>query len=167
MSPGPLSIRPARASDREVLGALAASLVELHHALDPRRFLAPGPGVADGYGRWLVREAADAEAVVLVAEEEGVVVGYVYARSEPRNYNDLIDAHGKLHDIVVAESARRRGVAQALIEAAAERLAALGCPRIVLSTASGNLAAQGLFGRAGFRPTMIEMTRELAPGGKA
>jgi hypothetical protein len=32
---------------------------------------------------------------------------------------------------------------------------------VVLSTAEGNTAAQHLFASAGFRRTMIEMTREL------
>jgi len=35
-----------------------------------------------------------------------------------------------------------------------------GAPRVVLSTAEGNDAAQHLFESAGFRRTMIEMTRE-------
>jgi RimJ/RimL family protein N-acetyltransferase len=34
-------------------------------------------------------------------------------------------------------------------------------PRVMLWTASQNATAQRLFARAGFRPTMIEMTREL------
>jgi ribosomal protein S18 acetylase RimI-like enzyme len=34
-------------------------------------------------------------------------------------------------------------------------------PRVVLLTAEGNEAAQGLFVSRGFRRTMIEMTREL------
>ena len=37
---------------------------------------------------------------------------------------------------------------------------AKGAPRVVLSTAEGNKAAQRLFARAGFRRTMIEMTRD-------
>ena len=36
-----------------------------------------------------------------------------------------------------------------------------GAPRVVLSTAEQNGSAQRLFARAGFRRTMIEMTREL------
>jgi RimJ/RimL family protein N-acetyltransferase len=35
-------------------------------------------------------------------------------------------------------------------------------PRIVLSTMVANHAAQRLFARYGFRPTMLEMTRETA-----
>jgi RimJ/RimL family protein N-acetyltransferase len=34
-------------------------------------------------------------------------------------------------------------------------------PRVILWTAEKNDAAQQLFARAGFRRTMIEMTREL------
>ena len=34
-------------------------------------------------------------------------------------------------------------------------------PRVVLLTAERNEAAQRLFARAGFRRTMIEMTREM------
>ena len=40
-------------------------------------------------------------------------------------------------------------------------LKARGAPRLVLSTAEKNKVAQRLFDRAGFRRTMIEMTREL------
>ena len=36
-----------------------------------------------------------------------------------------------------------------------------GAPRVLLWTAEQNPAAQTLFGRLGFRRTMIEMTREL------
>jgi RimJ/RimL family protein N-acetyltransferase len=47
--------------------------------------------------------------------------------------------------------------------AVAAALAERGAPRIILSTAKRNEAAQRLFARHGFRPTMIEMTREPSP----
>jgi RimJ/RimL family protein N-acetyltransferase len=40
-------------------------------------------------------------------------------------------------------------------------LKAHGAPRVMLWTAERNHAAQRLFEQAGFRRTMIEMTREL------
>ena len=46
-------------------------------------------------------------------------------------------------------------------------LASRGAPRVVLSTAFRNEAAQRLFERMGFRRTMVEMTRELRTGGPA
>ncbi|HEU4785940.1 MAG TPA: GNAT family N-acetyltransferase, partial [Gemmatimonadaceae bacterium] len=64
-------------------------------------------------------------------------------------------------DIVVDPAHRGRGVGQLLLEATLGTLATRGAPRVVLSTAERNESAQRLFARAGFRRTMIEMTREL------
>jgi RimJ/RimL family protein N-acetyltransferase len=52
-------------------------------------------------------------------------------------------------------------VATILMNAAFDWLKSHGMPRVVLGTASANVAAQRLFAQLGFRPTMIEMTREL------
>jgi RimJ/RimL family protein N-acetyltransferase len=46
-------------------------------------------------------------------------------------------------------------------------LAAIGAPRVVLMAAWRNEAARRLFARLGFRPTMLEMTRETEPRGEA
>jgi RimJ/RimL family protein N-acetyltransferase len=40
-------------------------------------------------------------------------------------------------------------------------LAARGAPRVVIQVASLNPDAQAVFAGLGFRPTMLEMTREL------
>jgi ribosomal protein S18 acetylase RimI-like enzyme len=68
---------------------------------------------------------------------------------------------GLLYDLVVDPGHRREGIGSALMDAAVARLGELGAPRIVLFTADKNHAAQAMFDRAGFRRTMIEMTREL------
>ncbi|WP_437636383.1 GNAT family N-acetyltransferase [Sorangium sp. So ce854] len=73
----------------------------------------------------------------------------------------LRDACGVLHDIYVAEPARRLGAGAILLEAVIVRLRALGAPRVVLHTAAQNAAAQRLFERFGFRRTMVEMTLDL------
>lgn len=155
-----IHLRAASPADAAQLGPLAGALVRFHHELDPARFL-PGDGVEDGYGKWLGKESENPDAVVLVAELDGEIVGYAYGRYEGRNWNDLIDAHGKLHDVLVTPEARRRGAARRLVDGVCEALRARGAKRIVLSTAVSNVAAQALFEGLGFRPTMIEMTRSL------
>ena len=67
---------------------------------------------------------------------------------------------GVIHDLVVDPHHRREGLGTALLQAALRTLAERGAPRVVLSTAKRNEAAQRLFASAGFRATMIEMTRE-------
>jgi ribosomal protein S18 acetylase RimI-like enzyme len=66
-----------------------------------------------------------------------------------------------LYDIVVDPVHRGHGVGWLLLDATLAALKARGAPRVVLSTADQNEAAQRLFARAGFRRTMVEMTREL------
>src|SRR5688572_24312679 len=155
-----ITVRPARPADVPALGRMGAALARLHHEFDRARFMLPDD-VESGYAWWLGRELKSKEAVVLVAERDGEAVGYAYGRLEGRDWNALLDACGCLHDLWVDEVARRAGAGEALVEAVARRLGELGAPRVVLSTAAKNEAAQRLFARLGFRPTMIEMTREV------
>lgn len=154
-----VEIRPPRPDEMPEVGKLAALMVTLHHEMNPRRFLDHGP-VAEGYARFLTRMAAEPGAVVLVARDDEGIAGYVYGRMEAHDWNRLLDAHGKIHDIVVAERARRRGYARQLMQAAMSRLTGLGAVRILLDTAQENESAQQLFKSLGFAPTMIEMMIE-------
>jgi ribosomal protein S18 acetylase RimI-like enzyme len=153
-------IRPAEPADLPALGRLAVLLVRTHHDFDPARFLPATPGTERGYGAFLGRQLAEPDAVVLVAARDGAVVGYAYAGVEGPDYMALRGPAGVLHDIVVDPTERGRGVGRLLLDAALAELAARGAPRVVLMTAARNEAAQRLFARAGFRRTMVEMTRE-------
>ncbi len=151
-------VRRATAADLQVVGGFAGELVRLHHATDPRRFLLV-PDVESGYAWWLGKEIANASACVLAGLVDGKLAGYAYGALEDRNWNDLLDAHGKIHDVFVASTERRSGLGGALVAAMVAELEALGAPRIVLSRMEGNEAAQQLFAAHGFRKTMVEMTR--------
>ena len=152
-------MRPATEDDLEVLGTLAGGLVRFHHAVDPLRF-AMTDNVEKGYRWWFRKELSNPDAMLRVAVDEGGrIVGYTYARAEPHDWNMLLAAHVALHDIFVDPSARGHRVGEALMEAFATELAARGSPRVVLHTMVSNAAAQKLFAKYGFRPTMVEMTR--------
>lgn len=66
-----------------------------------------------------------------------------------------------VHDLIVEPDHRDRGIGRALLSAATDEFKRLRAPRLVLSTAARNEAAGRLFERLGFRPTMVEMAREL------
>jgi ribosomal protein S18 acetylase RimI-like enzyme len=151
-------VRRATRSDLKEVAALAAELVTQHHTVDPERFFLP-ERVEEGYALWLGRELERSQAVVLVAEVDGRVAGYAYGTLEGRNWNALLAEHGAIHDILVASSVRGRGVGGELLGALLVELEAAGAPRIVLQTMVSNQPAQRLFAKAGFRPTMLEMTR--------
>lgn len=132
-----------------------------HYDYDPQRFMAPGTQPEIGYARFLGSQLNERDAAIFVAEDEGQVVGYVYAGIEPISWKELRDECGYVHDIVVDDSRRGRGVGTALMEAALAWMRERGLPRVVLSTAQPNRGAQHLFERLGFRRTMVEMTKEL------
>lgn len=156
----PIIVRPAKASDADALGRMGAALVRQHHDFDAKRFMLP-EDVEAGYRWWLSKEMKAKEAVVIVAERDGEVVGYVYGRVEERDWSSLRDRCGGLHDIWVDEPARGSGAGRLLAEAAVQRFAELGVPRVILMSATKNEGAQKFFARLGWRSTMVEMTREI------
>ena len=88
---------------------------------------------------WLRTRMRVGESVVLVAEIDGAVAGFVQLYpmfSSVRTARTWI-----LNDLFVAEAARRRGVARALLDAAAAFAREDGAAGISLETTRGNTAA--------------------------
>jgi ribosomal protein S18 acetylase RimI-like enzyme len=161
MSSETVLVRRATRADLPALGRLGAALLRAHYEFDRDRFMAPGDDPEGGYAWFLGTQLAKRDAAVLVAQRGAAVAGYVYAAIEARSWKELRDEAGFIHDVVVDPAARRAGVATALLEAAFAWLRARRTPRVVLGTAYANQPAQRLFTKLGFRPTMIEMTKEL------
>jgi ribosomal protein S18 acetylase RimI-like enzyme len=155
------TIRPATAADASTLGRLGALLVRTHHDFDPSRFIPASRQTERGYGGFLRSQIEDPDVVVLVAEMDGQVIGYAYGSAEGTDYMSLRGPAGVLHDIIVDPDRRKLGAGRALLEATVAALRAKGVPRIVLQTAEKNAGAQHLFASAGFRTTMLEMTRDI------
>lgn len=162
-----ITVRPAIPPDLPSIARLGVLLVRVHHEFDTLRFIAATPETEIGYREFLGSQLSHSESVVLVAERDGEVLGYTYAGLEGWDYMTLRAPAGMLHDILVDPAHRGFGIGHMLLDATIAALKLRGAPRVVLSTASQNEGAQRMFAAAGFRRTMIEMTRELgddAPG---
>jgi len=83
------------------------------------------------------------DAVLLVAELEGRVVGYAVVW--------FIAEEGELADLAVDPGQRRRGIGHRLLEAVLERAASRGADRLYLQVRVSNVAARRLYAEAGFR----------------
>jgi ribosomal protein S18 acetylase RimI-like enzyme len=160
MTTNAVRVRAATRSDLPVIGRLGASLMRAHHAYDRARFMSPGAHPEHAYARFLGSQLDQPDVAIFVAEDDGVV-GYVYAGIEPISWKELRDECGYVHDLVVDEAHRGKGVGTALMDAALAWMTERGLARVVLWTAQPNEGAQHLFDRLGFRRTMIEMTKEL------
>jgi len=136
-------------------------LMRTHFTFDRQRFLAPEEGSEAGYAWFLGKMIESKDNVVFVADGDGAIAGYVWAALEPLSWKELRGPAGFIHDLAVAEDARRRGVGTQLMQTAIDWLREQGAPRVILWTAAPNEAAQALFRRFGFRDTAVEMTKEL------
>lgn len=97
---------------------------------------------------WLRARMRFGESVVLVAEFDGVAVGFTQLYpmySSVRTARTWI-----LNDLFVAETARRSGVARALLVAAAQFARDDGAAGISLETTCDNAAARALYRAAGW-----------------
>ena len=152
------TIRPAAEVDWPSIGPLAEVLVRTHYAFDPARFFHPDTLRGDVYTAHLREEIAGGHATVLVADTSGAILGYVFVAIEPESWKEFRYEAGFVHDLVVDEHHRHAGIGAALLASAIEWIRARGVTRVTLGSAAPNTGAQELFRRAGFRPTMIEMT---------
>jgi ribosomal protein S18 acetylase RimI-like enzyme len=153
-------IRDMTRADLDAVSLLAEQLVLLHHSWDRTRFFTTSD-IAKGYRRYFESQLGEQDTLLLTAEVNGAVAGYLFGTLEPRDWAKLLDAHGAIHDILVADTHRKLGVAQALMTGAKERFKKLGAKQVVLYSASSNVEGQALFKKLGYRPTMIEMTLDL------
>lgn len=154
-------IRRAGPADVEAIGRLGAVLLRAHYDFDQQRFMRPGEDAAEGYSWFLGTQLDDPDCLLLVAERAREVIGYLYAGIEPRNWKELREEAGFVHDVLVIDEHRGAGVAEALMREAFDWMRERGVPRVLLWTASPNTRARRLFERLGFRATMTEMTKEL------
>ena len=152
-------IRNAQPGDEQLIGDFAVRLFDQHVGYDAKRFSAFAN--VDGAARFYRSRFETPDSVVLVAEVDGEVVGFAYLERDDLNYAGLLEKGAWLHDIYVDEATRAEGVGKSLITAAAKAAKRMGAEKLLLTVAAKNFAAQKVFEKAGFRPTMVEMTLNL------
>jgi ribosomal protein S18 acetylase RimI-like enzyme len=99
--------------------------------------------------RFLTERLERDESVVLLAERDGAAVGFT--QLYPLFSSIRCERVYLLNDLYVDASARRLGVAAALLTAAADFARAAGASYLTLETANDNLPAQRLYERLGWR----------------
>jgi ribosomal protein S18 acetylase RimI-like enzyme len=137
--PGPIRIREAQRGDVPALGRL----------FDEYRQFYELPTDIDRATGYIAARLAAGDSVVLVAADEAEqLLGFT--QLYPTWCSLLAGPVYVLYDLYVPPRARRRGVARALLEVAADRAGRDGKLRMTLSTAKTNLNAQALYESLGW-----------------
>lgn len=155
-------VRPALHGDIDALASLSRILVAWHGQHYPEAFRAD---VSDeALTAFFVKQLADPDASIAIAERAGEPVGYIYFRRRPQSGGAFTlprPAQIYVEHIAVLSGLRRQGVGAALM-AYAEAQGSAGS-EVVLETMSLNLAAQAFFARQGFVVGRLEMRKAPRP----
>jgi GNAT superfamily N-acetyltransferase len=157
----PVTIRPARESDRPRLADHHFALNVHEHAVSPNRRIDQAGGEASLAET--EERLARTGGVTLVAEIEGRVVGHLaltfetapaYVRAEDQPYAYVA--------VLYVEAAERgRGIARALLSEAERIAVARGLTQLMVSVQSGNAEAEHAYERFGFRPYSADLIKPL------
>lgn len=100
---------------------------------------------------------------VLVAELDGRVIGHLFLlfKIDAVFVERELRPYAYVSELYVTEKARGRGVASALMNEAERIAKRRGLPRILVGVVAGNKEAEALYGRLGYAPYTIELTKNL------
>lgn len=128
--------------------AVLADLKTVAHLFDGyRQFYGQASNVAAAQD-FLQQRFEHGQSVIFLAELDEQAVGFT--QLYPSFSSVSMARVWVLNDLFVAQSARRLGVGQALLQAAADHARVLGAVRLSLSTAVDNLSAQTLYASKGW-----------------
>jgi ribosomal protein S18 acetylase RimI-like enzyme len=163
-------IRPYEPPDRAACERLMDDFGAELASMDPHGRVIAAAGMGPHALRRMLRRAAENEGLVVVAEgEDGKVVGFasgeVYRR-EPDERFEVIDyVNGEVTELYVAPSARRHGVATALLAALDDHFKEAGCGVVRIEVFAPNAAARAFYARLGYEERDLAVFRSLDPEG--
>lgn len=146
-----VTVREARQDDRETVVAFTQALNLHEHRLRPDRDTTLEG--AEAHLASLEDEIQAADGFVLVAELDGVIVGFLIGISEVEQGHFVVPEerpYGHITDIYVAEDARGNGVSRAMMDAALERFRRMGLKRALVTGLADNPSAGATYPALGF-----------------
>ena len=147
-----LVIRVYRQEDAPAVRRCVVELQEFERTIDPR--LRPGEEMADGYWENVRARCTEANGRVVVAEQDGAVVGFLAVlTAEP--FTELDDPPGTyalVTDVVIQSSHRGRGIGRQLLQHAEAFARAAGATELRIGVLAENTVARQLYRSVGFVP---------------
>ena len=115
---------------------------------------------------WIGAVIADPRATLLVAEDAGQIVGFLYATIEKDLPIFLHDEFALVHEWWIEPAFRGRGAGKSLLAHAAAEFARAGVHQLRVRPAAADEEVCAVLHRCGFRPGVVELVKDLKPGAR-
>jgi ribosomal protein S18 acetylase RimI-like enzyme len=158
-TPAHVVVRPATHADVAEIVAIWGELALQHAALDST--FAPSARWQDEYRHFVRELLGRQDALAVVAVDHARVVGYAVGRISMLPGFFARRERGYIHDAVVREEYRGRGIGRRLVEALLTWMRGAGVAIVELTVATSNHHAVEFWRHVGFDSYMVHMKHEL------
>ncbi len=134
-------------------------LARLHEGLSERFSFAPD--VRQKWSRYLRERFAEIRTKLIVAEEDGRIVGFMLCMLEPNVPVYKEKNIGVISDVFVKEERRRKGLAKKMLDTAVAWFRKNRVRTVRLNVAADNLEARAAWRMLGFEAFMIDKRLDL------
>ena len=153
-----MNIRPAIKSDLSEIAKMATEMADLHHKLDA--YYKPAVQYKNLAGD-LEKELNDKDGLMLVAEDNGQIVGYFRGSVEKAPDYTSVKKIGIVYDLFVKPQHRNKEIGKKLMEAAMAWFNTKKVKNIELSVDARNADAINFWKKSGFSEYKLRLRRDL------
>lgn len=150
-------IRPATQKDVESMVILWTEFMDFHSERDPW-FKRSDTGHLR-FAEFVAERIADEKSIVLVAEVDGKIVGHAIAEISSRLPVYEPEDYGQIMDVAIAETHRRSGIGEKLVEELFRIFHERGIRRVEVGMSVSNESATAFWRKMGFVPYMQKSWR--------
>jgi GNAT superfamily N-acetyltransferase len=148
-------------ADTAQVGKCLIELQNFEHNIDPR--MPTGEQIVDAYIPDMLQRCKDCLGTILVAEVDGLVIGYVTVLA--RVSSDEIGAgdfeFGLVTDVVVLQEYRGKGYGKQLLESAELYARANGVKWLRIGALAANQPASSMYSSLGYSGLYVELEKDL------
>jgi len=156
-------IREYRPEDADRTRACIIELQDFCKQIDPQ--IGAGNAVVDKYFAYLLKQCAETEGKIYLAESDHQVIGMVcvFARVQSVAADEEDYEYAHISDLVVLADKRNQGIGRSLLKRAEEHARSKGAKILRIGTQAGNAIARDLYLGYGFKEKAVMMQKEITP----
>lgn len=158
-------IRKYRPNDKEVIIQLFEDYLNYFTNIDPLKRSVHPPGANKAYAERMIKETAEKEGVIYIAEEDSLIIGFI-AGIVQRQTEDLVQLQmpstpGRVIELYVKPEHRGKNIGKTLLQKMEDYFRKKGCNVINIEVFQPNKNAYNFYKSLGYSDRIIDLMKIL------